>query len=307
MIGHWRNDATAFSTLLGCAAQMLRQSPYREGCVVRLPMRGTLLVTGDLHDSVHGLERAVHLARLSDDLSHGLVVHELIHGEHVTDGIDRSHRMLAMLAELILAHPLQVHPLLANHEIAQCKRQKISKNGVESVECFDAGLEWAFGDDADIAGAAVADFIRAMPLAILCDNGLMVSHSLPAEGSMRRFDMRVLERALHDEDFDAPDGAAYLMTWGRNQSAVQLTALAREWGVRTFVVGHTHVAHGVEFRSPNLVIVNSDHSAAKYIEVPLSKPVESAEALASQAKPLLLDDGGTEDISSDESMGESAL
>ncbi|MDI9403344.1 MAG: metallophosphoesterase [Limnohabitans sp.] len=292
MIGHWRNDATAFSTLLGRAAEVMRTSPYREGCVVRLPKRGTLLVTGDLHDSVEGLECAVRLARLTEGLDHSMVLHELIHSEHVTDGIDRSHRMLAMLAELILAHPLQVHPLLANHEIAQCRRQKISKSGVDSVDCFDAGLEWAFGDDADIAGAAVAAFIRAMPLAILCDNGLMVSHSLPAEGSMRWFDVRVLERALHDEDFDVPDGAAYLMTWGRNHAASQLATLAREWGVKTFVVGHTHVADGVAFRMPNLVVINSDHSSAKCIEVDVSQPIAAADVLARQAKPLLGGLGG---------------
>lgn len=280
---HWTNDAALFAELLGRAAEAMRTSPYRRGCVVRLPRRGRILATGDLHDHTLNLAAILRLAELDASPRNSLVLHELIHPDWCEDGIDRSYRMLGRVAELVREYPWQVHPILANHEIAQLRRQPITKGAGDNVEAFDAGLEWGFGDDADVAAAAVAEFIRAMPLAIRTDSGLMISHSLPSDAVMRRFDVRVLERDLHDEDFDGPDGAAYLMTWGRNPSPALLARLADEWGVQTFVVGHTHVPESVEFRPPNLVILNSDTDDGKVIPIQLESDVALAEKLVGDA------------------------
>ncbi len=284
---HWTNDAESFARLLGRAAEAMRSSPYRRGSVVRLPRRGRILATGDLHDHAVNLAAVLRLAALEQSPRNALVLHELIHPDWCEDGVDRSYRMLGRVAELVVEYPWQVHPILANHEIAQFRRQPITKGSGDNVAAFDAGLEWGFGDDADVAAAAVSEFIRAMPLAIRTDSGLMISHALPSDAVMRRFDLRVLERELDDEDYDGPDGAAYLMTWGRNQSPGLLAQLAAEWGVQTFVVGHTHVADGVEFRAPNLVILNSDTDVGKAIAIDLERDVESAEKLVANAWSLM--------------------
>ncbi|MEY2795232.1 MAG: hypothetical protein RIR10_948 [Planctomycetota bacterium] len=280
---HWTNDAEFFAELLGRAAEAMRSSPYRQGCVVRLPRRGRILATGDLHDHAPNLAAILKLAELDASPRNALVLHELIHPDWCDDGIDRSYRMLGQVAELVCEYPWQVHPILANHEIAQLRRQPITKGAGDNVVAFDAGLEWGFGDDAEVAAEAVAEFIRAMPLAIRTDSGLMISHSLPSDAVMRRFDLRILERDLHDEDFDGPDGAAYLMTWGRNPSPALLARLAHEWGVQTFVVGHTHVPGSVEFRAPNLVILNSDTDDGKAIPIQLESDVAPAEKLVADA------------------------
>jgi hypothetical protein len=137
-----------------------------------------------------------------------------------------------------------------------------------------------------LAAEAISDFVRAMPLALRCDNGLFVSHSVPSPALAKYFDLRVLERDLCDEDLDGPHGAAYLMTWGRQQTAEHLEALAREWGVRTFIVGHTFVESGAEFRSPNMLILNSDHPRGRVLEIDLASPVSDAAALVDRALPL---------------------
>ena len=244
---HWTNDAALFAELLGRAAEAMRTSPYRRGCVVRLPRRGRILATGDLHDHTLNLAAILRLAELDASPRNSLVLHELIHPDWCEDGIDRSYRMLGRVAELVCEYPWQVHPILANHEIAQLRRQPITKGAGDNVEAFDAGLEWGFGDDADVAAAAVAEFIRAMPLAIRTDSGLMISHSLPSDAVMRRFDVRVLERDLHDEDFDGP------------------------------------VPESVEFRPPNLVILNSDTDDGKVIPIQLESDVALAEKLVGDA------------------------
>ena len=282
----WRHNAREFAKLLDAAAQQLRSSRVRTKCAVRLPARGRVLVTGDVHDSVLHFEAAVRAARLDASPDHHIVLQEIIHGETLQDGVDMSHRLLARVAELVLAHPGQVHPILANHEIAQARGHEIEKGGIHCTSAFEAGLDEAFGDDAFEAAAAVTRFVAAMPLAVVCSNGAVISHSLPSAGAMRHFDLRVLERNLIDEDLDPPFGAAHLMTWGRTHERAQLEALAREWGARVFIIGHEPAPDGVLVREPNVVILNTGHAYGRVILLELDKPAPTAHALEESALPI---------------------
>lgn len=287
MTGDWRNNASAFAALLDEAARVLRASPVRAHSAVRLPARGRLLATGDIHGNAVHLEVIVRAAQLARSRDNHLVLQEIIHDDSASvGGIDRTHRLLARVAELVVAHPGQVHPILANHEIAQCRGHQIGKAGVSCTDAFEEGLADAFGDDATLAAEAVSRFIHAMPLAVVCDNGVVVSHSLPNASAMRHFDQRVLERALVEEDFDPPYGAAHLMTWGRSHDGPQLTALAREWGASAFIVGHEPAPEGVLFRAPNLVILNTAHPRGRVIDIDLAAPRPLADRLAMAAVPV---------------------
>lgn len=282
----WSTSASAYADLLESAAEALRGSPLREHCTVRLPRQGTLLATGDIHDNQLHLDAVLRAARLSRSADNHVVLHELIHGERLVSGMDMSHRMLARVAELVIAHPTQVHPMLANHEIAQYRRQRISKGAGDNLALFDAGLEWVFGDEAEVAAEAIGSFVRAMPLAVRCDNGAMLSHSLPSAAQMQHFDAGVLGRDLVEADFDSPAGAAYLMTWGRSHSPAHLESLARMWGVRTFIVGHAHASMGVEFHEPNLLVLNTDHAHGRVLPIDLSADCPEAAELVGRAVPI---------------------
>ena len=282
----WATSASAFADLLETAAEAMRSSPLRDHCTVRLPRHGRLLATGDIHDNQLHLDAVVRAARLKRATDNHVVLHELIHGERLVSGMDMSHRMLAKVAELVIAHPTQVHPILANHEIAQYRRQHISKGAGDNLQLFDAGLEWVYGDEAEVAADAIGSFVRAMALALRCENGTMVSHSLPAAAQMPYFDLDVLGRDLVEADFDGPTGAAYIMTWGRNHPPEHLEALARAWGVRLFIVGHAHASNGVEFRAPNMVILNTDHSQGRVLEIDLAADAPEASSLPDRAMPV---------------------
>lgn len=290
----WRNNASAYAELLARAASVLARSPWRSRSCERLPARGRVLVTGDVHDDLAHFEAAVRLARLGASPDHHIVLQEIIHGEASSDGLDMSHRILARVAELVIAHPGQVHPLLANHEIGQARGHPISKGGTNCTEAFDRGLDEAFGDDAALAAQAVARFILAMPLGVFCAGHTLVTHSLPARSSMWCFDMRVFERELVDEDFDPPDGAAHLMTWGRSHDEDQLRALAREWKVGAFIVGHTPAPDGVAFRPPNMVVLSTGHERGRVIDIDLAAPARDAGALVASAIAMRTDAGGGE-------------
>lgn len=282
----WATSASAYADLLEQAAEALRASPFRDASTVRLPRRGRLLATGDIHDNQLHLDAVLRAAQLGRSRDNHVVLHELIHGERLVSGMDMSHRMLARVAELVLAHPEQVHPMLANHEIAQYRRQHISKGAGDNLLLFDSGLEWVFGEDAQVAADAIGAFVSSMPLAVRCENGVMLSHSLPGLAPMRHFDMSVLDRDLVVADFDSPTGAAYLMTWGRNHTPEHLEALAAAWGVELFVVGHSHADAGVELRPPNLVILNTDHAQGRVAVIDLAADAPSAEDLVRAARPV---------------------
>jgi hypothetical protein len=264
-------DAAAVSELFDQAAAALRDSPNRCGSMIRLPSRGRLLATGDLHDNHEHLRKIVHLAGLEASQDHHVVLHEIVHGEILVNGVDLSHRMLARVAQLVVAHPEQVHVLLGNHELAQMTGQRVSKGAGDNVQLFNDGLAFAFGDDWQIVAESINGFIAAMPLAVGSDSGLLCAHSLPGPGMFDRFDPAVLERELSAEDYASGTGSAYLMVWGRGFGERELEALAERWGVELFVLGHEHIENGLAVRGKRLVILNSDHELGTVVPIDLSR------------------------------------
>jgi hypothetical protein len=278
-------SATWAIDMLDRAAAALLASPHRAGSIVRLPAHGRLVVTGDLHDNPAHLGVIVRLARLEHSPDHHVIFQEMIHGEQLVNGADLSHRMLLRVAELVTRFPTQVHPLLANHELAQMTGKGVSKGAGNSVRLFNDGLEFVFNDHWEEVARAINRFIRAMPLALATESGVFCAHSLPAPGTqgMDRFDLNIIKRDLRDEDYLSPGeggiGSAYLMTWGRGHSAEQIESLAKAWHVNLFMLGHEHVEAGCEMKGPKLVKINSDHEQGAAVIVDLAHPPTAEQAM----------------------------
>lgn len=268
------------------AAETLRSQPCRMGSVDRIPAVGRLLVTGDLHDNPFHLQKITHLARLGASKDHHVVLHEMIHGEKLVNGADMSHRMLAKVAELVLQHPGQVHPLLANHELAQMTGRGVSKGAGNSVDLFNDGLEYVFGDDWGDVSAAMVEFIKAFALALITDSGILCAHSLPAPHMIDKFDFEVINRELTPQDYVPPTGAAHLMVWGRQHQPEEVERLAAAWKIKLFCLGHEHADTGLEMRGPRLLILNSDHEHASVLPIDLAEPVPAAEEALMYGIPL---------------------
>jgi hypothetical protein len=264
-------DPASVRDLFGAAADALRSAPFRRGSVVRLPARGRLVVTGDLHDSPRHLAATLAVARLGQAVDHHEVLHEIIHGGNLVNGMDFSHRTLARVAGLVLERPGQVHPLLANHELAQMLGLGVSKGAGNSVEHFNEALAYAFADAWPGVAEAITAFIAALPLALVTDGGLLCAHSLPDAAAMTRFDPGILERDLEPDDYVPPAGSAYLMVWGRRHRPDQLETLAARWQARLFCLGHQRVATGIEARPPRVVVLNTDHERATVLPVDLAR------------------------------------
>ncbi len=288
------SSAEAVCEILRAGAKACLEAACRAGSIDRIESPGTLIASGDLHDNPTAFTTLVKVAGLSpsgeptDSPSPvyappiHLTLHEIIHSDRLMNGMDFSHRALVRVAALKAAFPERVHVLLGNHELSQIVGAGIIKDGIKVVEAFNMGVEYAFGSDASMVNDAIAEFVRAMPLALrcVCPRGdILCAHSIPAPAMMQRFDPTVLSRALTPEDYEPRKGAAHLMVWGRGYDAEQLEDLVERWGVNMFILGHEKAEHGVKLIEPCAIILNSDHDKGVYLPVDLSDPPKAKEAI----------------------------
>jgi hypothetical protein len=271
-------DAAAVAAAFRHAADALRDDPQRRGSSVHLPDAGHLLATGDLHDHQLNFRRLLKLADLDAAADRHLILHEVIHGPDRVNDADLSVRMLARCADLVNRYPTQVHVLLSNHELAQLNGEAITKDGASVVDAFDAGIDFLYGPDADDVRQAMNDYILAMPLAVRCANGVMVSHSLPAPRRIDAFDKTVLDRELTEDD-RRHKGSAYDLVWGRYQNQTITQELAEAWGVSAFVVGHQPAEMGYEPIAKNTLILASDHNHGVALSIDLARHYERPQLL----------------------------
>lgn len=273
------DDPAVVADLLYQTAELNRDDPLRTGSCVHLPEQGQLLVTGDIHDNDAALKRIIKRARLNKSPENRVVLHELIHGPSQPHGIDLSIRTLAQACAVKLAHPEQVYFLLSNHELAQRMQEHVFKDGGSDVDAFNEGLAHLFGlEGADQVHEAFDDYVDSLLLAVRCDNGVMIAHSLPAPRDIEVFDKTVVDRDLTDEDC-ASDGSAYLMVWGRHQNKKLASELAQAWGVNVFLLGHQPAEMGWEEKAHNILVLNSDHENAVCLPIDLAKSYERDEML----------------------------
>lgn len=272
--------------VLAAATEIMLNDPNRSGCVVRIPADGTLLATGDLHDNPMHLAKVIMLARLDKSPSNHVVVHELIHGDRLVNGLDLSYRMLVKIAKLLTEYPGQVHPILANHELSQMDGHPVSKGSGNMTENFQEGLDWVFGEEGSSVAEALGAFVRAMPLALFTGNGVCCAHSLPGPSQMTRFDLSIIERALEDEDYAPLVGSAWMMVWGRGQTSEQMELIAEAWNVKLFCLGHAFVENGIAIGGPRTILLNTDHERATVLSMPLDEDAFSVETAMFSAMPL---------------------
>ncbi len=253
-------DAEAVAGVFDRAAEANLNNPQRNGSVIDLPADGKLLIAGDLHDHRVNFQKTIKLANLDSPKGvRHLVLQELIHSERLVNGIDLSYRTLVEAASMILDYPGRVHVLLSNHELSQVMGEDISKHGVSCCGAFDDGLDYVFGDDAEPVREAIARYVRSLPLAVRCANGVMLAHSLPSPRKRGTFDPTVLDRVPNDEELAGPNGDAHLVVWGRKITQDWADELAEAWGVKVFLLGHQAAEMGYETCGKTMMILESDH------------------------------------------------
>lgn len=256
------------------AAALNTDDDRRRGNVVYLEEGSFVIATGDIHGNRDGLKRIIGAARLTGESSTRLILHELIHGPvDAQTGRDQSIEVLHRAAELKIAHPREVVFLLGNHDVAELTGNEISRAGQPSCKVFAAGVRSLYNGEADEVIDAMKAFLRSLPLAVMCPNNVMLSHSLPSPGRVSQECFDVLDRQPYRPEDLRRGGGAYEWTWGRRHTEEMVAELGKKLNVDYFIMGHILCPEGFEQVGSQVLILACDHDRGCILPFSTARPV----------------------------------
>jgi hypothetical protein len=271
--------------LLHQAAQANAQDIFRHGNIVRLPLQGSLVAAGDIHGHRRNFERIVSFSDLASHADRHVVLQEIIHGgPQDSSGGCLSYKLLFDVAHYKLTFPDRVHIIMGNHDTAFITGSEVMKDGKEMNRAMSIAIEQEFQHSSEDIKDAIKKFLLSQPLAVTCDNRIWISHSLPDDKFMDKFDPEIMNRPLEIDDLHKP-GSAYLLTWGRRHSQPSLDKLAKLLDADIFIVGHQHIEQGWSRPADNLLIIASDHNHGCVLKIDLTASY-TADKLAELCVPL---------------------
>jgi hypothetical protein len=242
---------------------------YRQHNLIVLPDSGDLVIAGDIHGHRRNFERIVTYAALDKNPDRHLVLQELLHGgPEDGQGGCLSFELLADAAKLKADFPDRIHFILANHDTAFINNSDVMKGGKEMNAAMRAAMQRRFGSRAKDVESAMERFLFSQPLAVRCPNRIWISHSLPSDRMIEKFDFSIFHRKLKINDIVRPN-SAYLLTWGRGHSSKTLEFLTRQLDVELFVLGHQIQETGWMSNNQNLLIVDSQHNHGHLLHIRL--------------------------------------
>jgi len=244
---------------------------YRRENLISLPAEGDLIITGDLHGHLRNFERIVAFADLANNPDRHVVLQEIIHGgpEDALGGC-LSYRLLFDVVRYKLSFPDRVHILMGNHDTAFINNSEVMKDGREMNRAMRLALEREFGKDGAEVNLAIKQFLFSQPLAVKTESRIWMSHSLPGDRFVEKFDPKILDRQLKINDVVRP-GSAYLLTWGRRHSQAMLDKMAGMFDIDVFILGHQPQEQGWSRAGKNLIIIASNHNHGCLIPIDLVK------------------------------------
>jgi len=257
--------------LLNKGAEANNADRFRRGNLIYLPFDVQLIATGDIHGHRRNFERIVTFADLANNSNRHIVLQEIIHGgPKDAEGGCLSYKLLFDVIRYKLSFPDRVHIIMGNHDITFINNSKVMKNGREMNRLMRLALEREFQEAGTDVKLAIKQFLFSQPLAVRCENRIWLSHSLPSDRFVDKFDKQILDRKLKINDCEKP-GSAYLLTWGRNFSQQTLDKMAKLFDVDIFILGHQRQQQGWSRAGENLIIIASDHNHGCLLPIDLAK------------------------------------
>ena len=246
-------------------------NPFRDGNLIKLPDEGSLIVAGDIHGHRRNFERIVNFADLPNNPDRHVVLQEIIHGgPEDANGGCLSYQLLFDVVRYKLSFPERVHTIMGNHDTSFISNSDVMKDGKEMNRSMRSAMERQFQNaEADIK-TAMDQFLFSQPLAVRCDNRIWLSHSLPSDRFIDKFDPQIMSKQLQSNDVLRP-GSAYIFTWGRNHTQALLDKMAKLFDVDIFILGHQQQPQGFSQTGENLIIIASDHNHGCLLPINLAQ------------------------------------
>lgn len=275
----------AIVELLKKGAEVNVADEFRDGNLIRLPAKGSLILSGDLHGHRRNFERITSFANLAENPDRHLVLQEIIHGGlQDSEGDCLSYRLLFDAVRLKVDFPDRVHIITGNHDVTYVTGKKVMKDSREMNQSMCAALQREFPENYDRIEHAMKQLLRSQPLAVKCDNRIWLSHSLPADRYLDKFDNKIFDRQLENGDLIRP-GSVYLLTWGRKHTQALLDKMANQLDVDIFILGHQPQQQGWGKAGDNLILIASEHNHGCLLPIDLTKAY-TIEELAGSIVPL---------------------
>jgi len=257
--------------LLNKAGQACNTDRFRRGNLIHLPAEGSLIITGDIHGHRRNFERIVTISDLANNPDRHVVLQEIIHGgPQDPEGGCLSYKLLFDVARYKLSFPDQVHIIMGNHDTTVINDSQVMKNGKEMNRAMNLALDREFQQVSADIKLAIRQFLLSQPLAVRCDNRIWLSHSLPGNPYVKKFDKQILQRPLEISDCEKP-GSAYLLIWGRRHSQDTLDKMAKLFDADIFILGHQPQQQGWSQAGNNLIIIASNHNHGCLLPINLTE------------------------------------
>jgi predicted phosphodiesterase len=257
--------------LLNRGTEANNADKFRRGNIIYPPSDARLIAAGDIHGNRRNFERIVAFADLANNPDTHIVLQEIIHGgPKDAQGGCLSYKLFFDVVRYKLNFPDRVHIIMGNHDIAFINNSKVMKDGEEMNRLMRFALDQEFQKASADVQLAIKQLLLSQPLAVRCENRIWLSHSLPADHFVDKFDRQVLDRPLETSDCEKP-GSAYLLTWGRHFSQKTLDKMAELLDVDIFILGHQPQQQGWSRAGENLIIIASDHNHGCLLPIDLAK------------------------------------
>jgi hypothetical protein len=257
--------------LLEAGIEANQNDRYRKYNLIVGPESGDMVIAGDIHGHRRNFERVVTYAALDKNPDRHVLLQEIIHGGlEDEEGGCLSFELLADAVKFKISYPDRVHFILANHDTAFINNSDVMKGGKEMNAAMRAAMQRRFGSQTKEVESAIERFLFSQPLAVRCANRIWISHSLPSDRMIEKFDFTIFDRELRINDIVRPN-SAYLLTWGRGHSRKGLEFIARQFDVDLFVLGHQIQETGWMSNNENLIIIDSQHNHGHLLHIDLAE------------------------------------
>jgi hypothetical protein len=112
-----------------------------------------------------------------------------------------------------------------------------------------------------------------LPLALRTSNRVFLSHSLPREKFLGRFELRHLETDAFPAEDLTVGGSIYELTWGRDTRPETCNAFLLKVDADWLVTGHIACEAGFARPNPRQLVLDSADSPAAYALLPADRPM----------------------------------
>jgi Icc-related predicted phosphoesterase len=266
-------------------AEITLNDKFRQGNIIKLPEKGKVVVSGDLHGHRRNFEKLLEFADLENNPQTYLILQEIIHGGPTDQhGGCLSFNLLFDVMNYKIRFPQQIFVLMGNHDTAVITDCDVSKGGREMTGAMKAAMQRQFKGKHEELENAMKTYLKSQPLAASSNNGIWISHSLPAGRFIENFDMSIFGRKLNEDDLRRP-GSAYYLTWGRRHRQETLDKLAQMLDAEIFILGHQSQENGYCKGGDNLIILACDHNHGCFLDFELDKKY-TTDQLMDKIKPL---------------------